>query len=166
MRLMRRCQVNLSLLVQIPSPYAAMPAGWPQQQQQQVQQQQQQQQGMPGHGQPPMQYPYPPFMPMLLPYGMPPPMQGMPAGPFRVHVAGAHHPGAAQGPPNAGQIPMSQSAASTPELPKLACRTYCCEVHHDLTHRSNLLIAMPGNCSTATFLQLFSYAAYAGAYAP
>lgn len=40
-------------------------------------------------------------MPMMVPYGMPPPMQGM-AGPFRVHVAGGHHPGAPAPAPNAG----------------------------------------------------------------
>ncbi len=81
-----------------------MQQGWPQQQQQQ----QQQQAGTSGQGQAPMQgqapvqYPYPPFMPMLVPYGMPPPMQGMP-GPFRVHVAGHHHQGVPAAGPNAGQ---------------------------------------------------------------
>ncbi|KAL0023201.1 hypothetical protein WJX79_001368 [Trebouxia sp. C0005] len=89
--------------VLIPSPYAAMQQGWPQQQQQQHQQQA----GTSGQGQAPMQgqapvqYPYPPFMPMMVPYGMPPPMQGMP-GPFRVHVAGPHHQGAPTTGPNAG----------------------------------------------------------------
>ncbi len=83
--------------MQIPSPYAAMQQGWPQQQQQQ----QQQQAGTSGQGQAPVQYPYPPFMPMMVPYGMPPPMQGMP-GPFRVHVAGPHHQGAPATGPNAG----------------------------------------------------------------
>ena len=83
--------------LQIPSPYAAMPQGWPQQQQHQ----QQQQQGTPGQGQAPVHFPYQPFMPMLVPYGMPPPFQGMPAGPFRVHVPG-HHPGAPAAGPQAG----------------------------------------------------------------
>lgn len=78
------------VFLQIPSPYAAAQHAWPQQQQQQ--------QGEPGPGQPPMQYPYPPFMPMLLPYGMPPPAEGMPPGPFSMNMAGAPHPGA----PNAG----------------------------------------------------------------
>ena len=82
------------VFLQIPSPYGAAQHAWPQQQQQQ--------QGMPGPGQPPMQYPYPPFMPMLLPYGMPPPAEGMPPGPFQMHMAGAHHPGAPQAPPNPG----------------------------------------------------------------
>ena len=81
-----------------------MQQGWPQQQQQQ----QQQQAGTSGQGQVPMQgqapvqYPYPPFMPMMVPYGMPPPMQGMPV-PIRVHVAGHHHQGAPAAGPNAGQ---------------------------------------------------------------
>lgn len=87
------------VILQVPSPYAALQHAWPQQQQQQ---QAQQQQGMAGHGQPPMQYPYPPFMPMWLPYGMPPPVQGMPGAPLRMHVAGAHHPGAPRPPPNVG----------------------------------------------------------------
>ncbi|KAL3137454.1 hypothetical protein ABBQ38_004745 [Trebouxia sp. C0009 RCD-2024] len=87
--------------VLVPNPYAAMPHAWPQPQQQQQQHQAQQQQSMAGHGQPVMQYPYPPFTPMWLPYGMPPPGQGMPPGPFRMHVAGPHHPGAPRPPPNA-----------------------------------------------------------------
>ena len=88
--------------MQVPSPYAAMQHPWPQQQQQQQQQQAQQQHGMAGHGQAAMQYPYSPFMPMWLPYGMPPPGQAMPPGPFRMHAAGQHHPGAPRPPPNAG----------------------------------------------------------------
>ena len=64
------------VFLQIPSPYAA--AQHPQQQQQQ-----QQQQGMPG---PCQQYPFPLFVPMLLSYGMLPPAEGMPPGPFQMHM--------------------------------------------------------------------------------
>jgi len=44
-------------------------------------------------------------MPMMVPYGVPPLMHGMAPGPFRVHVAGGHHPGAPQAGPNAGVAP-------------------------------------------------------------
>ena len=97
-----------SLHLQIPSPYAAVQQGWPQQQPQQ--------QGAAMPGQPPLQYPYPHFMPVLLPYGMPPAVQGMPPGAFRVQVA---HPAAAQGPPYAG---CASRTALTPQ------ESHCCLV--------------------------------------
>lgn len=87
--------------VLIPNPYAALPPGWPSHQQQQPQQQPQQsqqpqhQQGAAGQGHAPMHFPYPPFVPMLFPYGMAAPgaMPGLPPGPVRVHVVGEQHPG-------------------------------------------------------------------------
>lgn len=97
-------------MFQVPSSYAAMQHAWHQPQQQQAQQQQ----GMPGRGQGPVQYPYPPFMPMLLPYGMPPPMPPMmPMPPGPLGGRGAPPP---QG--NAGEdpaaIPLHYSGCSIP----------------------------------------------------
>ena len=98
-------------MFQVPSPYAAMQHAWHQHQPQQ--QQAQQQQGMPGRGQGPVQYLYPHFMPMLLPYGMPPPMPPMmPMPPGPLGGRGAPPP---QG--NAGEdpaaIPLHYSGCSS-----------------------------------------------------
>ena len=116
---------NITLLVlklQIPNLYAALPPGWPSHQQQQLQQQPQQsqqphhQQGNAGQRQAPMHFPYPPFVPMLFPYGMPAPgaVPGLPPGPDMVHMIGEQHPGvpAAAAPGTSQQSTCFMAAAA------------------------------------------------------
>lgn len=94
---------ELLWVLQVPNPYAALPQAWAQQQQGQ----QAQQQGQAGQAPPmaPYPYPYPPGMPLMLPYGVPQQQQGplpirlhLPGGAFPAMPAAGHHAGQPSGP--------------------------------------------------------------------